>query len=80
MSAGFELNSPTDDGSSLLHWASSYSNPATVAFLVSNGADVASRDSNGVSPLHEALKRKSEEVADVLIQAGASLELLATKG
>ena len=37
-------------------------------------------DANGVTPLHEALKRKVEDVASILIGAGADLAREASKG
>ena len=82
LSGGIDANE-VDGGAgrnTLLHWAASYSDAATVELLVSHGANVNATDANGVTPLHEALSRKSEEVAAALIGHGASLVTAAFKG
>ncbi len=82
ISGGLSANS-VDGGAgrnSLLHWSATYADATTTDLLVSHGADVNTLDANGVTPLHEALKRKTEDVAAVLIANGASLAIEATKG
>ena len=82
LSGGIDANE-VDGGAgrnTLLHWAASYSDVATVELLVSHGANVNATDANGVTPLHEALSRKCEGVAAALIGHGASLATAAVKG
>eukprot|EP00095_Tigriopus_kingsejongensis_P012477 maker-scaffold323_size206388-snap-gene-1.15 protein:Tk12477 transcript:maker-scaffold323_size206388-snap-gene-1.15-mRNA-1 annotation:"Tankyrase-1" len=82
LTAGFDPN--TVDGPekrcSILHWAASFSDPHTVRVLVDHQADLNARDRHGLAPLHEALKRKSRDVAQILVKAGADLTLQATDG
>ena len=65
---------------SLLHWAASYGDEATLAILIEGGAAVNAVDKDGIAPLHDALKRKSESLAGILVKAGAYLNLTATSG
>ncbi|TRY72713.1 hypothetical protein TCAL_01136 [Tigriopus californicus] len=82
LKAGLDPN--TVDGPekqcSLLHWAAGFSDPSTVQILIQEGARIDAQDAVGLTPLHEALKRKSVEVSTILIEAGADLNLRIQNG
>ena len=75
LDSGFvDINDLDSSQNSLLHWAASYSNADTVNLLLRRGAKVNRvAPKSGVTPLHEAVKRKSEEIAKILLQNGANL-------
>lgn len=82
LKAGLDPN--TVDGPekkcSLLHWAAGFSDPSTVQILIQEGARIDAQDNDGLTPLHEALKRQSAEVSTILIEAGADLNLQVQSG
>lgn len=82
LKAGLDPN--TVDGPekkcSLLHWAAGFSDPSTVQILIQEGARIDAQDNDGLTPLHEALKRQSVEVSTILIEAGADLNLQVQSG
>ena len=82
LEAGLNPNTIDSDvkRQSLLHWASAYADAETVRILLIRGANSNVTDTEGVAPLHEALHRKSEEIAEILTESGADLHLKATAG
>lgn len=59
--------------------AAAHNNPAAVALLLRNGADPHGVDADGISPLHRAVQAGSLAVAELLIAAGAEIDLRENK-
>ena len=59
----------------LLLAAAEFGNAPAIALLLSLGADVGGRDHEGISPLHRAVQSGSLEAANLLIAAGAEIDL-----
>ena len=55
-------------------------NSTQFTLIVFRGCFVNSTDSSGVTPLHEAVKRKSEDIALALVNAGADINVQAKDG
>ena len=74
--AGANIKAVNDKKETALHSAvSSYrNNPAVVAFLIENGADVNAKDDKGVTPLMLAAQYRDQHFISMLLQAGANLE------
>jgi len=64
----------------LLHWAAICSEVDTLKVIVTHGANVNFLDRDGVTALHEAVNKKEEANAEVLVKAGAAINIKATKG
>ena len=68
-------------GDTALHWAASFgSSNAVIKLLISNGADPNVQNVNGAVPIHEAVKRKNESIRQLLLEAGAKMDIVAKKG
>lgn len=82
LEAGLDANLAEGDGdrNALLHWAASYSTPEMSALLIRSGANVNVKNAHGVTPLHEAVDKKAEQVASVLVEAGADVNAIAEAG
>ena len=68
-------------GDTALHWAASFgSSNAVIKLLISNGADANVENVDGAVPIHEAVKRKNESIVQLLLEAGAKMDIVAKKG
>ncbi|MFO1003240.1 MAG: ankyrin repeat domain-containing protein [Planctomycetaceae bacterium] len=68
------------DNASALHWACLHGDVQTVKVLIHAGAELnirrqADRDNDGPAPIHMALGKSNDDVAIMLIDAGASVDL-----
>jgi ankyrin repeat protein len=71
------INSQPGNGAEAIHAASENGHAAVVRALLSGGADINSR-SIGVTPLHLAVQYNRSEVASLLLQSGAEVDLPST--
>ena len=55
--------------------AAAHNNPQAVALLLRHGADPHGVDHEGISPLHRAVQAGAAEIADLLLAAGAEIDL-----
>ena len=73
--SAFDRNSDPNlsqsDGTTLLHWAVYYEDPALVRRLIRAGANVALRNEYGATPLSQAATLANEEIIELLLEAGA---------
>ena len=68
-------------GDTALHWATSFGSSSTVInLLISNGANANVANVNGAVPIHEAVQRKNESIVQLLLEAGAKMDIVAKKG
>ena len=65
------IGQPDAEGSTPLMWAAAYGRLDTVRLLLERHADVAARDSRGMTALAIALEQKQTQAADALRAAGA---------
>jgi lysophospholipase len=70
---GVSLSKPDYDNRTPLHIACTYGNLEAVRYLLRNNVAVNSIDNNGVTPLHEAIKREYYEVVDLLHNVGGEI-------
>jgi len=70
------------DGFTPLHLAAFFGNAETARYLITQGAAVDARSTNGLAnmPLHAALAGSRDEVARVLVEAGAGLNTADASG
>ncbi len=61
-------------GNTPLAWAVFHGHLELVQYLVRQGADIETRNSDGYRPLHAAASRNHEEIARFLIEEGADIE------
>ncbi|CAG7716281.1 unnamed protein product [Allacma fusca] len=80
--AGLDPNSWDCDEkrNSVLHWAVSFANAETIAFLIERGAEVNCETRDGVTPLHDAVDRGDVEIVEILLKNNASPLIKAEKG
>lgn len=71
------VNAQDKYGFSALHNAMSEEQPATIAYLIQQGADVNIQNDMGIAPLHLACY---PENAEFLLKAGADINLLTNSG
>lgn len=69
-----QLNAVGPDGNTPLHVAASIACPIAVAALLKAGANPNERNEHGTMGLHTAANVLSEEIADLLLQAGAAID------
>ncbi len=79
LASGVDANC-AESGRSLLHWAASCADRATVEALLAAGADPNAEDESGATPMHEAVMRREEEVAAAIVRAGADINAQAAEG
>lgn len=72
--AGVDVNVPSADGSTALHWASYYGNLDLARRLVRAEADPNTRNDYGSSPLGEAAAKGDLDMIRLLLDAGADVE------
>lgn len=58
-----------------LIWSACYGNISLLTWLIDNGADINHQDKNGYCALHFAGQEKRLDIATMLLNKGASLEL-----
>ena len=72
--SGVNINSPSADGTTLLHWAVFHENYAMVELLIRREANVNSRNEYGASPVSEAAAVGNTRMLKLLLDAGADVE------
>ncbi|EDO35810.1 predicted protein [Nematostella vectensis] len=65
------INSPDEQGMSLLHWACDRGHDCVVDFLIKNNADVNITDSDGQTPIHYAATCEFTSIVQQLLDAHA---------
>ena len=68
---GVDVNAPTADGTTALHWAAHLDDPDAVDVLLAAGADAAAANRYGVQPLSLACTSGSARIIARLLAAGA---------
>ena len=64
-----------------LHWAATFGTAKLVKTLVEDyGAEVNTMNSNGDTPLHEAVNRIDLEIAEILLRNGSDVRIKSSKG
>ena len=63
-----------------LHWAASFGSVEMIQLLIEKQFDVNARNSDGCSPLHDAIQRKDTDIVKLLIAAGADTTVSPSKG
>jgi ankyrin repeat protein len=69
-----DVTQSQSDGTTALHWAIYYNDPALVARLIERGADVKVRNEYGATPLSQAAIIGNTEVIEMLLDAGAEAD------
>jgi len=69
-----DVNAPTADGTSALHWAVYHNDVDLVDRLIAAGADVNTKNDYGATPLSEAAVVGNVQVLRKLLAAGADIE------
>lgn len=72
--AGADVNAPSVDGTTALHWAAYYGNTELVQRLLRAEADPNTRNDYGSSPMSEAATIANTEMLELLLDAGADVE------
>lgn len=67
LDAGLDINLPSDDGTTALHWAALRHIPDAVQKLLSRGANLEAAMNNGASPLHLEAIRGSLKVMELIM-------------
>ncbi len=70
---GVSVNTPVEDGRSLLFYAIAYQRVKTVTFLLAHGADLHAKDREGKTPLHWAVI-VSTPLTNLLLEKGAEVD------
>lgn len=74
------VNVPSVDGSTALHWASNYDNLETVNLLLDAGADVNVSNRYGITPLVLACESGNKLIIEKLLDAGANVNYVHSGG
>lgn len=74
------ISHKTASGQTLLHLATILNFPTLIQFLLKHDIDVDARDNNGCTALFFAALLQTAECADLLIQAGADLDIVDAHG
>ncbi|XP_071527220.1 uncharacterized protein [Panulirus ornatus] len=82
VAAGLSINSHDNPLSrnTPLHWASSFADPDTLTCLIARGADVNAANSDGATPLHDAVARGDEAIVRLLLEHDANPHIQCYKG
>ena len=72
--SGANVNSPSADGTTLLHWAVFHDNHELAEMLISQEVNVNSINEYGASPLSEAAAVGNARMIEMLLAAGADVE------
>ena len=81
LKAGRDVNERGSGGATPLGWAAFFGDAALVSLLaVDYDADVNARDNEGRAPLYDAADQGRDEVAKILLSAGASVNVQANDG
>ena len=75
-----EVSDSVHTGNTALHWAASFGSQEVVSLLLSNNFNVNAVNTEGCSPLHDAVQRKDESIVKILLEAGADINHVATNG
>jgi len=65
---------------SALHWAASFGTEEVIQLLINNNFDINVVNSDGCSPLHDAIQRKDAKIVKILLDAGADTTTIAING
>jgi uncharacterized protein len=74
ISSGTDVNAPSVDGTTALHWAAYYGNTELVQRLLRAEAEPNTRNDYGSSPMSEAATVANTEMLELLLEAGADVE------
>jgi ankyrin repeat protein len=74
VTSGVEVNAPTPDGSTALHWAVHRDDTAMVEMLLASGARPATASRYGVTPLALAAENGNAAIIEDLLTAGAAAD------
>lgn len=82
VAAGLSINSHDNPLSrnTPLHWAASFADADTVTCLIARGADVNAANTDGATPLHDAVARGDEAIVKLLLQHQANPHIQCYKG
>ena len=75
-----DVSDSVHTGNTALHWAASFGSQEVVRLLVSSNFNVNAVNTDGCSPLHDAVQRKDESIVKILMEAGADINHVATHG
>lgn len=73
--ASTEVDIADGENCTPLVWASFHNRPALLQWLIDRGANIDHQDRNGYCALHYVAQAKLPNIADMLLNAGASTEL-----
>ncbi|XP_023335018.1 uncharacterized protein LOC111706387 isoform X2 [Eurytemora carolleeae] len=65
---------------SCLHWAASFGSPDTISLLLARGAQVNALNSEGATPLHDAVLRADPRVVQLLLDSGSDVNSVILSG
>lgn len=82
VAAGLNINSHDNPLSrnTPLHWAASFADADTLVYLIARGGDVNAANSDGATPLHDAVARGDESIVKILLQHQANPYIQCYKG
>jgi len=82
LQAGVDVNSGdnAESDNKVLHWAASFADVATLRLLLDANADVNVINSDGSTPLHDAISRGNKEIISELLKHGALVNIIPFKG
>ena len=81
LDSGFDINSYSDGGRTILHTAVPRNNVETVSWLIAHGADVNLKTRyTCIYPVHLAARHFSKEMLKLLIESGADINAIDGKG
>nr|XP_045591996.1 uncharacterized protein LOC123753983 isoform X1 [Procambarus clarkii]XP_045591997.1 uncharacterized protein LOC123753983 isoform X1 [Procambarus clarkii] len=82
IAAGLSINSHDNPLSrnTPLHWAASFADTDTLTCLIARGADINAANSDGATPLHDAVARGDENIVRILLDHDANPHIQCYKG